>query len=101
MEGPMPHVSDSEETVRRLAARAVALNISVDELVQPALDWLAETGASPAEPPLRLTRDAWRMELEAWNWKRDAQSRAGRDSPGFVVDDSRETIDRGREDARL
>ena len=95
----MPHLSVPEETFRRLAAKAAALNISVDELVQPALDRLAETDTSSPEPSLPLTGDAWHAELDAW--KRDAESRAGRYPPGFVVDDSRETIYREREDAQL
>jgi len=99
MEGTMPHLTVTEDTFRRLAARAAALNISVDDLVQPALDRLAETGTSPPEPPLPLTGDAWHAELDAW--KRDAESRAGRYPPGFVLDDSRETIYREREDAQL
>ena len=94
----MPHLTVPEDTFRRLAARAAALNISVDDLVQPALDRLAETGTSTPEP-LPLTGDAWHAELNAW--KRDAQSRAGRYPPGFVLDDSRETIYREREDAQL
>ena len=101
MENPMPHVTISEETFRRLASRAAALNISVDELIRPALDRLAETGNGPAtpEPPLPLTGDAWYAEYEAL--KRDAESRADRYPPGFVLDDSRETIYREREDAQL
>jgi hypothetical protein len=99
MEDPMPHVTVPEDTFRRLAERAAALNISVDDLVKPALDRLAEAGPPTAEPPLPLTGDAWRAELEAW--KRDAESRAGRYPPGFVLDDSRETIYREREDAQL
>jgi hypothetical protein len=98
MEDPMPHVTVPEETFRRLSARADALNISVDDLVTPALDRLAETGTFAPEPPLPLTGDAWRAELEAW--RRDAESRAGRYPPGFVLDDSRETIYRDREDAQ-
>ena len=88
----MPHLTVPEDTFRRLAARAAALNISVDDLVQPALDRLAETGTSPPEPLLPLTGDAWHAELNAW--KRDAERR-------FVLDDSRETIYREREDAQL
>ena len=99
MEDTMPHLTVTEDTFRRLAARAAALNISVDDLVQPALDRLAETGTSTPELPLPLTGDAWHAELNAW--KRDAESRAGRYPPGFVLDDSRETIYREREDAQL
>jgi hypothetical protein len=51
------------------------------------------------EEPQPLTGDAWRAELEAW--KRDAESRVGRYPPGFVLDDSRETVYREREDAQL
>jgi len=95
----MPHVTVPEDTFQRLSARAATLNISVDDLVKPALDRLAETGTSTLEPLLPLTGDAWRAELEAW--KRDAKSRADRYPPGFVLDDSRETIYREREDTQL
>ncbi len=95
----MPHVNVPEETFRRLAARAAALNISVDDLVQPALDRLAASDTAVPEPPLPLTGDAWYAEYEAM--KRDAESRADRYPPGFVVNDSRETIYREREDAQL
>ena len=44
MENKMPHLSVPEDIFRRLAAKAAALKISVDDLVQPALDRLAETG---------------------------------------------------------
>jgi hypothetical protein len=93
-ENPMPHVTIPEETFQRLAAKAAALNISVDDLVQPTLDRLAES-----EDELPLTGDAWLAELIAW--KRDAEGRAGRYPPGFVLDDSRESIYREREDAQL
>jgi hypothetical protein len=95
----MAQVTVSEDTFRRLAERAAALHISVDELVRPVLDRLAETGTLPAEQPVPLTGDIWRDELEAW--KRDAKSRAGRYPPGFALDDSRETIYREREDAQF
>jgi hypothetical protein len=100
MEDPMPHVTVPEDTFQRLSARAAALNISVDDFVKPALDRLAESDASaPEQTPLPLTGDAWRAELEAW--KRDAESRADRYPPGFVLDDSRETLYREREDTQL
>ena len=95
----MPRVTIPEETFRRLAARAAALNISVDDLVKPALDKLAKSGSPAPEPPFPLIGDAWQTELKAR--KRDAESRAGRYPPGFVLDDSRETIYREREDAQL
>ena len=95
----MPHINVPEETFRRLSARAAALNTSVDDLVQPALDRLTASDAAVPELSLPLTGDAWYAELEAL--KRDAESRADRYPPGFVVDDSRETIYREREDAQL
>lgn len=42
----MAHLIVPEGTFQRLAARAAALTISVEELIQPALDRLA----GPAEP---------------------------------------------------
>jgi hypothetical protein len=90
----MPHVTISEETFQRLAAKAAALNISVDALVQPTLNQLAEL-----ESALPLTGDAWLAERLAW--KRDAESRADRYPPGFALDDSRESIYGEREDAQL
>jgi hypothetical protein len=95
----MAHLTVAEETFRRLAAKAAALNISVEDLVKPALDQLAEAVTSPSVPPSPLTGDAWQAELEAW--KRDAERRAGRYPEGFVLDDSRETIYREREDTQL
>jgi hypothetical protein len=95
----MPHLTVPEDTFQRLVARADALNISVDDLVRPALDKLAATGPSAPEPPLPLAGDAWHAELDAR--KRDAESRAGRYPRGFVLDDSRETIYGERENAQL
>jgi hypothetical protein len=99
MEDAMPHVTVPEDTFRRLAAKAAALNVSVDDLIRPALDRLAEADSPTPEPPFPMTGDAWYAELEAW--KRDVESRAGRYPPGFALDDSRETIYREREDAQL
>ena len=49
----MPHVTVPEDTFERLSARAAALNISVDDLVKPALDRLA---ASDIAAPNRRSR---------------------------------------------
>jgi hypothetical protein len=92
----MPSVVIPEDTFRRLAERAAALNMSVDDLVKPALDRLAESEAlTPASTP--LTGDAWHAELETWT--RDAEGRAGRYPAGFVLDDSRDTLYRERGDS--
>jgi hypothetical protein len=96
MEKPMPHLTIPEETFKRLAAKAAALHISIDEFVKPALDQLAGTDlSSPAVP---LTGEAWYAELIAW--KRDAESRMSRYPQGFVLDDSRESVYRERENAQ-
>ena len=96
----MPQLTVPEDTFRRLSARAAALNVSVDDLVKPALDRLAETGATArrANASADRRRVARRARcLEA------GRARAGPDRypPGFVLDDSRETIYREREDAQL
>ncbi len=91
----MPELSVSEDTFRRLAAKAAALHISIADLVQPALDRLAENAPSISEP---LAGDDWKAEFD--EWKRDAERRAGRYPIGFALDDSREAIYRDREDAQ-
>ncbi len=90
----MPYVTVPEETFQRLAMKAAALNLSVDDLVKPALEQLAES-----DTELPLTGEAWHDECAAW--KRDAESRSDRYPASFVLDDSRETIYREREDAQL
>ncbi len=95
----MPNITVPEDTFRQLSERAAALNISVDDLVKPFLKQLAEIGMSSPKALPPLSGDAWRAEIEAW--KRDAESRAGRYPPGFVLDDRRETIYADREDAQL
>ena len=93
----MPSVVIPEDTFRRLSERAAALNMTVDDLVKPALARLAEEEALPLESSAPLTGHAWRAELEAW--KRDAQCRADRYPEGFILDDSRDTIYRERGDS--
>ncbi|MHB1557673.1 MAG: hypothetical protein ACYC61_09355 [Isosphaeraceae bacterium] len=95
----MPHLIVPEDTFQRLSAKAEALNISVEELIQPALDRLAGPAEPTPSPTPPLTGDAWDAELEAW--KQDARDRTGRYPRGFVLDDSRETLYREREDAQL
>ncbi len=95
----MANLTIPEDIFRRLAARANALNMTVDDLVTPVLDRLADSGDPQAESQSPLTGAAWQAELEAW--KRDAESRANRYGPGFSLDDSRESMYREREDAQL
>jgi hypothetical protein len=93
-EGNMPTLTIPDETFRRLTARAAELHITVDQLVTPFLDRAAE--ALPTEP---LTGEAWRRAFDRLT--REIQSRAGRYPSGHIVDDSRESIYRDREDAQL
>ena len=95
----MHHVTVSDDTFKRLSLRAAALNVSVDDFINSALDILSQTETPLMASSLPLTGDDWRAEVEAW--KQDAESRIGRYPPGFVLDDSRETIYREREDAQL
>ena len=96
----MPQVNVPEETFRRLSEHAASLNISVDDFALPALRRLVdETDASLSKTPLPLTGEAWQAALEEWH--QAAEKRAERYPPGFVLDDSRETMYREREDAQL
>ncbi len=94
----MPNLMIPEETFQRLAERAAALNISVDALVESAVNYVAKYGPYPPDPPPPLTGDAWQANWEAM--KQEAESRADRYPPRFVVDDSRETIYGERLDAQ-
>jgi hypothetical protein len=95
-EASVPSVTIAEDTFRRLAERAAALNVSIEELVRRALEGLVQNGAPVALP---LTGEAWIREFEAWT--KQIESRAGRYPSGFQVDDSRETIYGEREDRQL
>jgi antitoxin (DNA-binding transcriptional repressor) of toxin-antitoxin stability system len=46
--------------------------------------------ALPSETRTVQFDESWQQELD--EWRQDAQSGAGRYPPGFVLDDSRETI---------
>ena len=95
----MPSITVPGVVFRRLSERAAALNLSIDDHVEPTLAFLAEYGSPPPKVSLRLTGEAWKADREAWN--RDAEAIAGRYPPGFVLDDSRETMYRERLDAQL
>ncbi len=89
----MPTLSIPSPTFERLAERAAALNITVEELVTPVLNQLAEI-APESHPSLPLSADERQRQFDAWMC--EVQSRAGRYPPGFKVDDSRESIYEGR-----
>lgn len=86
----MPHLSISDEVFERLTRRAAALQMSLEDLVNAALERLAE-GPSPAQA---AHGDEWQRRFQ--EWMTEVASRAGRYPPGFVVDDSRESIYEGR-----
>ena len=82
-------------TFLRLSALAAAHGTSVDEFAGPWLDSLFRV--SP--PPPSLTEEERRAAFE--EWMRVVESRADRYPPGFVLDDSRESMYRERLDAQL
>jgi hypothetical protein len=96
----MASVHIPDDTFQQLVARARALNISVEELVKPALEQLAENGGwVPAPSSPAPTREERRRAFEEWT--KQIESRAGRYPPGHVLDDSRESIYREREDRQV
>jgi hypothetical protein len=73
-----------DETYAELSAQAAARQLLVEQYVLPLL-------AQPKpEPQLPLTGAAWDAAMDELD--REAQSRDGRYPPGFVLDDSRETM---------
>jgi hypothetical protein len=82
----MSQLTIPDELFERLARRAAALNVTVEQLIAPALDFAAQSSqeSSLAAKPSLL--DAWLADVD---------SRAGRYPPGFVMDDSRESIYQG------
>ncbi len=95
----MATLSVPDETYQRLSERAAALEIGVDEFVRPTLERLASGVITGWEPRAPLDGDAWLSEFDAW--KQDAIGRAHRYPPGFVADDSRDSIYGDREDTRF
>ncbi len=88
----MPSVTIPSEAFERLTKRAAALNITVEALI---LKLATETDRNwyptPA-PPLPSFGD-WKKNFDAW--MNQIQARADRYPPGFVMDDSRESIYEG------
>ena len=91
----MPSVTIPNETFERLAKRAAALNVTVEQLIAPLLDRAAESGANGH--PLPSLKEApvedWKKIFDAW--MADVQARRHRYPPGFALDDSRENIYEG------
>jgi len=82
----MSQLTIPDELFERLVRRAAALNVTVDQLIAPALDLAAQ---SSQESPLAAVPSLFD------GWLADVDSRAGRYPTGFVMDDSRESIYQG------
>lgn len=96
----MPSLNIPEDTFRQLAVRARALNISVEDLVRPVLEQLTKNGSrAPASGGQAPTLADRKLAFEEWT--KHVESRADRYPPGHVLDDSRESIYREREDKQL
>ena len=80
----MPLLNIPDETYAELCAQAAVCHLSVEEYVLPLL---AQAKLKAQLPLAGAAWDAAMAELE-----REARSRSDRYPPGFVVDDSRETI---------
>jgi hypothetical protein len=85
----MSSISIPDELFTRLASRAAEQNVTVEQLVTPLLESIAKSdskgqinGASPFSE--------WKKNFEAW--MANVHARSNRYPPGFVMDDSRDSI---------
>lgn len=86
----MPSVTIADEMFERLAKRAAALNLTVEQLIAPLLDLAAESGGNGPPPATTQAFDGWKKNFDAW--MADVRARAHRYPSGFVMNDSRESI---------
>jgi hypothetical protein len=88
----MPYLTIPDEMFQRLAKRAAALNVTVEQLVTPLLDLAvaSDSNGLPTPAPPEAGIDDWKTKFDAW--MADVQARANRYPPGFVMDASRESI---------
>ncbi len=89
----MASIQVKDDTYRRLARRAADQKTTVDDLVEPVLDKLA--GPTTAMEPVPFISPEERHKAFD-EWMALIQQRADRYPPGFVADDSRESIYDGR-----
>lgn len=87
------HLSIPDETYQKLLKQAQLQNITMEELVTPLLE------KACVEETLPLQGEAWHQAFDAL--KRQIASYSGRLPKNHVVDDSRESIYREREDNQL
>jgi hypothetical protein len=92
----MPQLTIPAETYEKLTRRAAELNVTVEQLVTPALERVAaaevENGHRPT-PPRDLPYDQWKARFD--ELLATVHSRAGRYPSGFQADVSRESIYEG------
>ena len=94
----MAEITIPDELYRRLSEQAKSMNRSVEEYIEPTLRRLADYVELLTEwKP--LTDEEWEREWEAWD--RDAEELGRRLPPGFQVDDSREAMYFGSDEAEL
>jgi hypothetical protein len=94
----MPSVNIPDETYRKLSERAEKAQMSVEDLLTPALEKLA-TACETLPASDALSYEEWKKrfdELLAF-----ANTLTDRLPPGHVVDCDRESIYKEREDAQL
>jgi hypothetical protein len=91
----MPQLTIPADTYEKLARRAAALNVTVEQLVTPALERVAGEGENGHPPlaPADLPYDQWKARFD--EFLTTVRSRAGRYPPGFQADVSRESIYEG------
>jgi hypothetical protein len=92
----MPQLTIPDDTYERLASLAAALNVTVEQLVTPALERVAEAEAASGRAPTQpgdLPCDLWKARFD--EFLATVQSRAGRYPPGFEANVSRESIYEG------
>jgi hypothetical protein len=88
----MPSLTVPDDVFERLAKRAAALNVTVEQLVAPLLDLAATESGAPV-PPAPASFGDWKTKFDAW--MADVQARSPRYPPGFIMDDSRESMYEG------
>ena len=92
----MPQLTIPADTYEKLARRAAAMNVTVEQFVTYALERVAadevENGR-PATAPGDLPFDQWKARFD--ELLATVHSRAGRYPPGFQADVSRESIYEG------
>ena len=92
----MPQLTIPAATYEKLARRAAALNVTVEQLVTPALERVAGGEVENGHAPMSsgdLSYEQWKAQFD--ELLTTIHSRAGRYPPGFQADVSRESIYEG------